>query len=1011
MTEINKQVAGRYEIKKKIGAGAMGQVVEARDQWLNRQLAVKSLLSKDNETLRKRFIEEAQITGCLAHPNIVPVHELGQDEEQNLFMAMKLVDGLNLHEVIQGVSKGKPSFKKKYSQRRLLRLFLKICEAMAYAHKAGFLHRDLKPANIMVGQEDEVLVMDWGLAKAFSEGDSVSSDFSLSKKKQFQSMVRATELEESAADLTQEGAIVGTPIYMSPEQADDPANVDTRADIYSLGAILYELLTYKRPYTGNTVSVLNALFKGPPPRPRAVAPSLDIHPALESIVSKAMARNPMRRYDNALAFAADIEAFLDGRMTSAYKESFGETLKRLVRAYYLYLIFLTITISVIAGGLIYSENVTRNLEHVASEKSLKANTKKISLDLANTETDFIIELRKQIQLLDEPLRESQNFASKASSALDIDELTDRHKYLRLGENRSESGVQGVDSVIAKLKRQDNQSKIRLAVQSFQAKLDALSAQAKELEESGNPVDKEVQKLQSELNDQFIQVSIKLKQEAKSIDETIIEIQAFLDDSLAEMYISREPERLIELFKEQKSAIYKGVRLKFSASKNTLYQARALIRKDQSEAALTLINNYLKESGAMTRQLTGNAKTLTKLFALRTMLTKDPKATPLKQQKESFDSAIAVDPGAHWLFIYRAEILTRMGDFDAARKDYKKASALYPIDAWIELSRMSQLLTDYAAQDLLNASTKAVWSFAPRVYEIDAVSRMKQIWRQGDYADFKQALQGMNQNVSLTSRQALQYSARGGLIISRFEEVEKDARALLKDYPKDIIGLGCLAEALFFENKLSEATSFAEAGLAIDPEDGRLNYVRGEIFAKNNSYKKAIPYLRLGARPSLHAYRWERLARVIALSGESELLKEGVQAAYRALSLINPEVQFHDPKARPLPEDTIFFETMALLREKQGKLAQASLHIARAIQFIEHNPKKTRSDIQSQIDKMDTLNLELGRIYEAMNLKAEAKSIYKSIEKRKFKQDKDDKETPLKTKKKILTEVKKRLKKL
>ncbi|MDF1662914.1 MAG: protein kinase [Planctomycetota bacterium] len=1011
MNEVNKQLAGRYEIKKKIGAGAMGQVVEARDQWLNRELAVKSLLSKDNETLRKRFIEEAQITGCLAHPNIVPVHELGQDEEQNLFMAMKLVDGLNLHEVIQGVAKGKPSFTKKYSQRRVLRLFLKICEAMAYAHKAGFLHRDLKPANIMVGQEDEVLVMDWGLAKAFNEGDSVSSDFSLSKKKQFQSMVRATDLEESAADLTQEGSIVGTPIYMSPEQADDPANVDTRADIYSLGAILYELLTYKRPYNGNTVSVLNALFKGPPPRPRVAAPNLDIHPALESIVSKAMARNPMRRYDDALAFAADIEAFLDGRMTSAYKESFGEAVKRVARSYSIYLILLTVTVGLIAGALIYSESVTRNLEHVASEKSLKANTKKISLDLANTETDFIIELRKQNQKLDEPLRQAQNFADKATSALDIDELTDRHKFLRQGENRAELGVQGVDSVIAELTKEDNQSKIRSAIQTLKSKIETLSTQAKELEQSGISVDTEIQKLQSALNDQFIQASIKLKQEADSIDRTLIEIQAFLDDSLAEMYISREPERLIELFKKQKSGIYKGVRLKFNPSKKVLYQARALIRKDQGEVALTLINTYLKESGAMTRQLTGNAKTLTKLFALRTMLTQSPKANPLKQQKESFDSAIAVDPSAHWLFIYRAEIFARMGRFADARKDYKKASALYPIDAWIELSRMSHLISDYAARDLLVASTKAVWSFAPRVYEIDAVSRMKQLWRHGEYEKFVEALQSMSQNVSLTPRQALQYSARGGLIISRFDDVEKDARALLKEHPNDAIGLGCLAEALLFENKLVEATKVAETGLAIEPEDGRLNYVRGEIYCRKDSYKEAIPFLRQGARPSLHAYRWERLARAIALAEEPELLKEGVEAGYRALSLINPEVQFHHPKARPLPEDTIFYETMALLREKQGKLAQASLHIARAIHSIEQKPKKIRSEQQEQLNKMDSFKLELGRLYEAMELKEEAKSIYLRIKTRKFKKDEKDKEKPLKTKKKILKTIEKRLKKL
>lgn len=1010
MNEPQKQIAGRYEVKKKIGAGAMGQVVEARDQWLSRQLAVKSLLSKDNETLRKRFIEEAQITGSLAHPNIVPVHELGQDDDQNLFMAMKLVDGLNLHEVIQGLSKGKLSFTKKYSRRRLLRLFLKICEAMAYAHKSGFLHRDLKPANIMVGQEDEVLVMDWGLAKAFKEGDSVSSDFSLSKKKQFQSMVRSN-IEESAADLTQEGAIVGTPIYMSPEQADDPSNVDTRADIYSLGAILYELLTYKRPYTGNSVVVLNALFQGPPPRPRVAAPNLDIPPALESIVSKAMARNPMRRYDNALSFAADIEAFLDGRMTSAYKESFGETVKRVLRQYMVYFIAVIVMISVIAGGLLYSETTTRNQERVALEKSLVAKTKKLGLDLKNAEIDFILELRRQTQRLDEPLRQSQRFASDARKALDIDEIKDRHEFLRKGEKAAGTKVEGVDDVIAELKQKDFQGKIRGALEAFEKKIEALAAEKKELEESGQVIGKETEKLQLDLNDQYIQVSNQLKQEADSIKETMTEIQAFLDDSLAEMYISREPERLIELFEKQKSGIFKGVRLKFSPSKKALYHARALIRKDQTEMALTIVNQYLKESGALTRQLTGNAKTLTKLFALRALLTLSPEVTPLNRQKEAFDSAIAVDSSAHWLYIYRAEILAALGQFEKARSDYKKASALYPIDAWIELSRMAHVVSDYPSRGLLEASTKGVWSFAPRVYEIDAISRMKQLWRHGDYDKFLLALDSMSQNTSLTPRQALRYAARGSLHISKFKEAETKARALLEKHPKDVIGLGCLAEALTFQGKTNEGAKIAERALKLYPEDGRLNYVRGELFLRDKSYKQAIEYLRKGAIPSLHAYRWERLAYAMAMSDESDLLDEGVQAAYRALSLINPGVPYFHPQARPAPNDTIFFETMALLRVKQGKLAQACLHIARAIEVVPTVPATDRSERKRQLNRMDQLRLQLGSLYEKMGLKNEAKFLYLSIQGRVFKKDKKSKEKPLKTNKDILKQIKKRLKKL
>ncbi len=312
---------GRYPITGVLGEGGMGQVLRVRDEDIGREMAVKVIRGQASPQMLAKFVREAQITGTLEHPNIVPMHELGMTDEGQIYFTMKRIDGEDLEHLLAASRKGTGPTLFEY-----LQIFGKVCDAIAFAHERGVIHRDLKPANIMVGRFGEVQVMDWGLARMMGQTDPTSESCRLALGDE--PLIGVGGLAQPVVTL--DGTVVGTPHYMSPEQArGEVTHLDRRSDIYSLGAILYEVLTFETPFDGRSGrEVIDKVIEGSLIPPCERTAEREISPELQAVVLKAMSPTPAQRYDTVTEMQQEIEAFLAGRLLQTVDYSLWQIVQK-----------------------------------------------------------------------------------------------------------------------------------------------------------------------------------------------------------------------------------------------------------------------------------------------------------------------------------------------------------------------------------------------------------------------------------------------------------------------------------------------------------------------------------------------------------------------------------------------------------------------------------------------------------------------------------------------------------
>lgn len=369
----------RFSLEGEVGKGGMGAVLKIHDRFLNRRLAMKVLLERPaprDESERKlahqllgRFLEEAQVTSQLDHPGVVPVHELGLDANGKVWFTMRLVKGRTASQVFADAF----AETNDWTLTRALEVVLKVCDTMSYAHEKGVIHRDLKPANVMVGRFGEVYVMDWGLAKVLGQQDRhdlrIRADASTGASRL--ETVRKQDADDGSNDsiVTMDGQQLGTPSYMSPEQARSE-DTDYRADVYAVGAMLYELVTGAAPYVPHGMrkpayQILEDVVVGPP---RSVAElRKDVPRELRRVIERAMARDVQKRYGSM------------GELAAALRAAISKPFRMWVRRNKILAVSIVVSVLFLVGGVVVSltqwiraESARADAEELAAEKGLLA---------------------------------------------------------------------------------------------------------------------------------------------------------------------------------------------------------------------------------------------------------------------------------------------------------------------------------------------------------------------------------------------------------------------------------------------------------------------------------------------------------------------------------------------------------------------------------------------------------------------------------------------------------------
>ncbi len=301
-----------YTEPELIGEGGEKQILKVRDLRTDRMVAMAKPLARATDEEKEEFLREARLTACLQHPNIMTIYDQGVDEDGIPYFTMELVQGDNLKEIVEKLAAGESGYLKQYPRERLLEIFIKVCDAVSYAHSRGVVHLDIKPANIKVGPFGEVHLCDWGLSRILTLGfDAIPSNKATTDNFPNSDLLN---------DLTASGLAKGTPGFMAPEQADGVSRVSEKTDVYALGAVLYYLLSFQAPILGNsTADIREKTGKGYLEPMGKVTPEPEIPKGLKATAMKALSLNPRDRFPSVRELREELDRHLLGYPTRAQR--------------------------------------------------------------------------------------------------------------------------------------------------------------------------------------------------------------------------------------------------------------------------------------------------------------------------------------------------------------------------------------------------------------------------------------------------------------------------------------------------------------------------------------------------------------------------------------------------------------------------------------------------------------------------------------------------------------------
>ncbi|MFA6102333.1 MAG: serine/threonine-protein kinase [Victivallaceae bacterium] len=306
--ELTPKPSGKYKFIRSVGFGGMKAVIQVKDRDTTRNVAMAIIPDAADRPQSdiNRFVQEARITARLEHPNIVPVHDIGVDTNGTPYFTMKLLRGRTLAAILRKLREDDYKTLKEFDLTRLLRIYVKVLNGVAFAHSKKVIHLDLKPDNIHVGDFGEVLILDWGLARFIGAAEDIDDNYD-------GEMITFPGTGASS-NITLDGITKGTPGYMAPEQAAGKNRLkDERTDIYALGALLYAMLTFESPLSGRPVNEMIAeTIHGNISFPDAENQKRQLPAAMQAVVLKAMGRNPEERYQSVDELREDVFAFLGG---------------------------------------------------------------------------------------------------------------------------------------------------------------------------------------------------------------------------------------------------------------------------------------------------------------------------------------------------------------------------------------------------------------------------------------------------------------------------------------------------------------------------------------------------------------------------------------------------------------------------------------------------------------------------------------------------------------------------